>query len=158
MRVNCVLLSKRQYISSEKSVVCEHTKHHPRLYISARQAARSLWPQVDGQHNQQPHCSFLGNLYSLRFPVFHQGRWRLASLPDEVINWLLRFKKYSNWPRTGQSGNRIAVEVRLLAPVQTSPKVHPASYAKGTGSFSGGIEAGAWLTIQPHLAPSLKKE
>jgi hypothetical protein len=48
VRGNCVLLSNRQYISSEKSASCENKRYHLRLYISARQAVRSLWPQVDG--------------------------------------------------------------------------------------------------------------
>jgi len=61
----------------------------------------------------------------------------LRSHPDEVANWVLPFEKYSNWPRTGRSGDRIAVEVRSAAPVQTGTEAHPDSYAMDTGSFSG---------------------
>jgi DNA-binding sugar fermentation-stimulating protein len=39
--------------------------------------------------------------------------------------------------RAGRSGDRIPVEARFSAPVQTGPGVHPASYTMGTGSFPG---------------------
>ena len=46
-----------------------------------------------------------------------------------------------------QSGNRIPVEARLSAPVQTGPEAHPATCTMGTGSLPRGGEAetaGAW--------------
>jgi hypothetical protein len=39
--------------------------------------------------------------------------------------------------RAGRSGDRIPVGARFLAPVQTGPGAHPASYKIGTGSFLG---------------------
>jgi hypothetical protein len=46
--------------------------------------------------------------------------------------------------RAGRSGDRIPVEVRFSALVQTGPGAHPASYTMGTGSFPGGKAAGPW--------------
>ena len=39
--------------------------------------------------------------------------------------------------QAGRSGDRIPVEARFSAPVQTGPEAHPASYTMGTWSFSG---------------------
>ena len=39
--------------------------------------------------------------------------------------------------RDGRSGDRIPVESRFSAPVQTGPGANPASYTMGTGSFPG---------------------
>jgi len=41
----------------------------------------------------------------------------------------------------GWSGDRIPVEARFSARVQTGPGAHPASCAMGTGSFPGGKES-----------------
>ena len=39
--------------------------------------------------------------------------------------------------KAGRSGDRILVEARFSAAVQTVPGAHPASYTVGTGSFPG---------------------
>ena len=44
----------------------------------------------------------------------------------------------------GRSGDKIPVEVRFFASIQTDPGAHPASYTMGTGSFPEGKAAGAW--------------
>jgi hypothetical protein len=59
---------------------------------------------------------------------------------------------------TGRSGNRIPVRARFLAPVQTDPGTHPASYTMGTGSFPGSKRPGRGVDQQPHLASGLKKK
>jgi hypothetical protein len=46
-------------------------------------------------------------------------------------------------------GNRIPVEARFSAPVQTNPGAHPASYIMGTGSFLG-VKSGRGMTLTPH--------
>jgi hypothetical protein len=68
--------------------------------------------------------------------------------------------RYSDSLRAGRSEDRIPVEARFSAPVQTGPVAHPASYTMGTGSFPGVKRAGRGvaLTTHPHLAPGLKKE
>jgi hypothetical protein len=64
----------------------------------------------------------------------------------------------SEWLRAGRSGDRIPVEARFSAPVQTGPGAHPASCSMGTGSFLG-VESGRGVTLTPHplLVPRSKK-
>jgi len=60
--------------------------------------------------------------------------------------------------RAGRSGDRIPVEARFSAPVQTGPGTHPASYTMGTRSFPGVKRPGRGVDHPPHLALRLKKE
>jgi hypothetical protein len=48
----------------------------------------------------------------------------------------------SDSPWAGRCGDRIPVEVRFSAPVQTSPGAHAASYTMGTWSFPGVMRQG----------------
>jgi len=59
----------------------------------------------------------------------------------------------------GRSGDRIPVEARFSAPVQTRPGAHPASCTMGTGSFLG-VKSGRGVTLTPHplLVPLVIKE
>ena len=59
----------------------------------------------------------------------------------------------------GRSGNRIPVEARFSAPVQTGPGAHPASCTMGTGFFPGGKERpGRDADPSPLLVPLVMKE
>jgi hypothetical protein len=49
----------------------------------------------------------------------------------------------------GRSGDRIPVEARFSAPVQTGPGAYPASCTMGTGSFQG-VKSGRGVTLTPH--------
>jgi hypothetical protein len=60
--------------------------------------------------------------------------------------------------RSERSGDRIPVEVRISAPVQSSPGAHPASCTMGTGSFPGANQPWHGADHPPLLAPRLKKE
>ena len=51
-------------------------------------------------------------------------------------------RRYSDSLRARRSGDRIPVEARLSAPVQTGPGPHPASYTMRTGSFPRGKRPG----------------
>jgi hypothetical protein len=51
--------------------------------------------------------------------------------------------------RAGRSEDRIPVGARFSAPIQTSPRAHPASCTIGTGSFPG-VESGRGVTLTPH--------
>ena len=66
---------------------------------------------------------------------------------------------YNDWLRVGRSGNRVQVEARFSAPVQTGPGDHPASSTMGTGSFLG-VKSGRGVTLPPHplLVPLVMKE
>jgi hypothetical protein len=76
----------------------------------------------------------------------------------EILNLKNHYhSRYSNLLRAGRSGDRIPVEARFSATIQTGSWAHPASYKKGTRSFPGGKVAGAWRWPS-HLAPGLKKE
>jgi len=50
------------------------------------------------------------------------------------------FSRYSDWLRTGQSGDRTQVGARFFESVQIGPGAHPASCTMGTVSFQGGKE------------------
>jgi len=61
--------------------------------------------------------------------------------------------------RAGRSGDRIPVEARFSAHVQTDPGAHPASCTIGTGSFPGVKSGrGVTLTLHPLLVPLVIKE
>jgi len=51
--------------------------------------------------------------------------------------WPRLLSRYTDSLRAGRSGERNSVGLRFSTPVQTGPGAHPASYTKGTGSFSG---------------------
>jgi len=61
--------------------------------------------------------------------------------------------------RAGRSGDRIPVEARFSAPVQTGRGAHPASCTMGTGSFPG-VDSSRGMTLTPHLllVPLVMKE
>ena len=69
-----------------------------------------------------------------------------------------QLSRYSDSLRAGWSGDRIPVEARFSAPVQTGPWDHPASYTMSTGSFPGISSQGMALTTHLHLVPRLKEE
>jgi len=55
--------------------------------------------------------------------------------------------------------DRIPVETRFSAPVQTGPGAHPASCTMGTGSFPGAKSGrGVTLTPSPTSSTVVKKE
>jgi hypothetical protein len=49
----------------------------------------------------------------------------------------------------GQSGDRMPVEARFSAPVQTGPWAHLASCTMGTGSFPR-VKSGRGVTVTPY--------
>ena len=67
----------------------------------------------------------------------------------DILLYVYMYIRYSDWLRAGRSGNRIPVEVRFSAPVQTSPGAHPAPYKMSTGFFPG-LKSGRGVTLTPH--------
>ena len=59
--------------------------------------------------------------------------------------------------RVGQSGDRIPVEARFSAPVQTGPEAHPASRTMGTGSYQRVKRPGSGF-YHPPLSSAKVKE
>ena len=57
--------------------------------------------------------------------------------------------RHSDCLRAGRSVDRISVEAKFSAPVQTGPEAHPASCTMGTGSFPG-VRCGRGVTLTPH--------
>jgi hypothetical protein len=54
-----------------------------------------------------------------------------------VLSNVLFLSRYSDWLLAGRSRDRIPVEARFFAHVQTGPETHPTSCTMGTGSFPG---------------------
>jgi hypothetical protein len=65
---------------------------------------------------------------------------------------------YRNSLRAGRSGDRIPVEVRFSAPVQTRPGAHPNFYVIDTGFFLGVKQPEHGFDQSPPLSSRLKKE
>ena len=81
------------------------------------------------------------------------------SLQYTPVEWAGQRSRYSDWLRAGRSGDRIPVESRFSAPVQTGPGAHPTSCTMGTGSFPGVKSSrGLTLTLHPLLVPLVMKE
>jgi hypothetical protein len=81
---------------------------------------------------------------------------RTVSLSTEYLDcgllewWAGWRNRYSKLLRTGQTRDRIPVEARFLAPVQTGSGAHPASCTMGTVSFPG-VKSGRGVTLTPHF-------
>ena len=60
-----------------------------------------------------------------------------------------RWRRYSDYRRTGRSGYRMPVRRRYFAPVRTDPKAHPAFYKMGDRAVLGGKAVGRSLNHPP---------
>jgi hypothetical protein len=79
---------------------------------------------------------------------FQQGSYILSG----------QLSRYSDSLRTGWYGERIPMEARLPAPVQTGNVALPASYTMGTGSLLGIKRTGCGVNHPTYIALRLKKE
>ena len=92
------------------------------------------------------HCCFSKNSKSKhKFTL----NYRLISPCLLSEKWAGQLSRYSDWLRAGRSGDRIPVEARFSAPVQTAPGAHPASCTMGTRSFPE-VKSGRGVTLPPH--------
>jgi hypothetical protein len=66
--------------------------------------------------------------------------------------------RYSDWLRAGRSGDRILVEARFFAHVQTGPGTHPTSCTMGTESFPGVKRPGRGADHPPLSSAEVRKE
>ena len=78
-----------------------------------------------------------------------RGHMMCALVLSSEIFLMLRNNQCNDWLRAGRSVDRIPVEARFSAPVQTGPGAHPASCIMGTGSFPG-VKSGRGVTLTPH--------
>ena len=78
--------------------------------------------------------------------------------PGSIRTWAEWRSRYADWLQPGRSGDRIPVEARFSAPVQTGPGAQPASCTMGTGSFPG-VKSGRCVMLTPHplLVPWSRK-
>ena len=64
----------------------------------------------------------------------------------------------SDWLQAGRSWDRIPVEARFSAPLQTGLGDHPTSSTMGTGSFPGGkVRSGLAADHSPSSSAAVKK-
>jgi hypothetical protein len=76
---------------------------------------------------------------------------------QRLVYELLHVCWYSDSLQAGRSGDRIPVGVRFSAPIQSGPRVHPASYTTGTGSFPGVKQSGHVVDYQPPSSAEVKE-
>ena len=76
---------------------------------------------------------------------------------ERVKPTYMYIRVYSDCLWVGRSGDRIPVEKRFSAPVQTDPETHLTSCTISTGCLClGQIGQGVALATDPHLGPRLK--
>jgi hypothetical protein len=71
--------------------------------------------------------------------------------------WAGQLSRYSDLLWAGRSGDRIPVEARFSAPVQTGPGAQPASRTMDTGSFPGVKRPGRGIDRQPPSSAEVKE-
>jgi len=80
----------------------------------------------------------------------HHQESKTVHIPDVLCTlWAGWRSSYSDWLRAVRSGDRIPMEPRFSAPVQTGPGAHPASCTMGTGSFPE-VKSGRGVMLTPH--------
>ena len=146
-------VSNRNLFSREGHLTDQ--REDPAHDISARYRNVSRIQQKDetlGYVCRRKHSRLLS--ISWRFSLFSQTKQKLRQKEVEPgqLSW------YSDSLRAGRSGDRIPVEARFSAPVQTGSEAHPASYTMGTGSFPGVKGSGRGVDHPHHLTSRLKKE
>jgi hypothetical protein len=90
-------------------------------------------------------------------PTYHQ-RSIILALDSIVKCGPGSSSRYRDWLRAGRSGDRIPVEARFFAHVQTGPGAHPASCTTGTGSFPGVKRPGRGADHPHPSSAEVKKE
>ena len=117
------------------------------LTLSAHVRKTLHWTQERGfllLRNKEPRSGELDDVLLRQNPNVD-----IFPLPSTASRVPRQLSRYSDSLRAGRFGDRIPVEARLSASVQTGPGAHPTSCIMCTGSLSGDRAAGAW-----HLPPT----
>ena len=90
-------------------------------------------------------------------PLLVPRSWKSRSIPLLPLRSVRPVQSLSACTRVnvtftcaGRSGDRIPVEARFSAPLQTGPEAHLGSCTMGTGSFPG-VKSGWGVMVTPHL-------
>jgi hypothetical protein len=96
------------------------------------------------------HCIMTNRMHNLLLVYSEKYPERVGPYyTDILLQSVGRVAQSEYGLRAGRSVDRIPLEARFSAPVQTGPKAQPASYTMGTGSFLG-VESGRGVTLTPH--------
>jgi len=82
----------------------------------------------------------VGEFIFLKFCAINRVRPEKYLVLSPKGQWAGERSRYSDWLWAGWSGDRIPVEVRFSAPVQTGPTAPPSLLYKGYRVFRGGKE------------------
>jgi len=89
--------------------------------------------------------------------TFQAAYRRLTANTEAVVVILTERQDSASVGIAGRSGDRIPVEARFSAPVQTGPEAHPDSYKMGTGSFTGEKRPGRGVDHPPPSIADVKE-
>jgi len=115
-----------------------HKHARTRAHTHTHSVSYSKIPSSNFPRNQINSQILFIYLFFLIPPKANSGTAPQISGPGSVVGI-----------RAGRSGDRIPVEARFSAPVQTAPGAHPASCTMGTGFFPG-LMSGRGVTLTPH--------
>jgi hypothetical protein len=146
------------------NILCSGTQYFVQWHLIFCAVAPNIFSTLNAFLSLHTDASRTKHTQSTQRHITSDVHMSLKNCRSSVWNWLyvtflLSCSRYSDWPRAGRSGNRILVEARFSATVQTGPVAHPASCTMYTGSFPR-VNSGRGVTLTPHplLVPLVMKE
>ena len=124
-----------------------------RHLADADPGTEGTWNSAPARHGDPQEIPFYIQLWG-QLPWFCKVKLRVTGL--RALYKIQRIYKISSPP--GRSGDRIPVEERFFAPVQTGAEAHPTSYIVGTWSFPVLKRTGRGVLHQPLSSAVVKKE